>query len=356
MKKTVPYSAVLVAGGTGGHINAALAIGEALIGEGWRVRYLTGERPLDYKLFKGQSVRHLSSQPLRTNNPVKLITNLFKNLLSFLLILVEFLKERPKVIIGAGGYVCGPTLLAGFLLRIPVFVIEQNAVMGLTNRILGWISSRIFVHFSKTRGLSSKLTEKVRVVGNPTRKSIRPAPAKVYDGELKVLVFGGSLGAQQINKVIWDVLRAPAVLPLAIHHQLGGDVRAPELGTTALYVPLNYIEDMQEEYEWCDVIISRAGASTVSELAIIRKPVLIFPYPAATDNHQLFNAQIFQEESDFSVEVLDPNLPHEDAVGRTQEFLSKASRQELKYSKNPSPGNHTCDAVIREIKAHVGLA
>ncbi len=356
MKTQGSYSAVLVAGGTGGHINAALAIGEALSEDGWSVRYLTGQRALDYKLFKGQSVRHLSSQPLRTHNPVKLCANLLKNLWSFFLILFEFLRQRPKVVIGAGGYVCGPTLLAGYLLRIPVFIIEQNAVMGLTNRILGWISTRIFVHFSRTKGLSATLAGKVRVVGNPTRKAIKPVPAKAYDGELKVLVFGGSLGAQQINKVIWDVLRRPGLMPLAVHHQLGGDSRAPELSTTASYVPLTYIEDMQKEYEWCDVIIARAGASTVSELAIIRKPVLVFPFPAATDNHQLLNAQIFREESDFTVEVLDPLLPHEDAVRRTQEFLSKASLQELKYSKNPSPGNHTCDAVIREIKAHVGLA
>ncbi len=348
--------AVLVAGGTGGHINAALAIGEALSGDGWRVRYLTGQRPLDHKLFKGQAVRHLSSQPLRTSNPVKLAGNVLKNFLSFLVILFDFLRDRPRVIVGAGGYVCGPTLLAGYLLRIPVFIIEQNAVMGLTNRILGWISTRIFVHFSKTRGLSEALAKKVRVVGNPTRKAIRPAPTKAFDGELKVLVFGGSLGAQQINKVIWDVVRDPAVLPLSIHHQLGGETRAPVLATAVNYVPLAYIDDMQKEYEWCDVIVSRSGASTVSELAIIKKPVLIFPYPAATDNHQVLNAEIFRDEADFTVEVLDTKLPHDAAVRRTQEFLSKASRQELKYSKNPSSGNHTCDVVLREIKAHVGMA
>lgn len=348
--------AVLVAGGTGGHINAALAIGEALSSEGWSVQYLTGKRTLDYKLFKGQNVKHLASKPLRTNNPVQLVSNVALNFLSFISILFEFMKKRPKVIVGAGGYVCGPTLLAGFLLFIPVFIIEQNAVMGLTNRILGWISTRIFVHFTKTKGLSSHLAKKVRVVGNPTRKSIQPVPPKSFDGELRVLVFGGSLGAQQINKVIWDVLKNPSVEKITIHHQLGGDVKAPELETKVNYVPMNYIDNMQKEYEWCDVIISRSGASTVSELAIIKKPVLIFPYPAATDNHQVFNAQIFQEESDFTVEILDPKLGHDESVKRTQEFLSKASRQELKYSKTPSVGNHTCDEVLREIKTHVGMA
>lgn len=348
--------AVLVAGGTGGHINAALAIGEALSSEGWSVQYLTGKRPLDYKLFKGQNVRHLASKPLRTNNPVQLVSNVAMNLLSFISILIEFMKKRPKVIVGAGGYVCGPTLLAGYLLFIPVFIIEQNAVMGLTNRILGWISTRIFVHFTKTKGLSNHLAKKVRVVGNPTRKSIQPVLPKSFDGELRVLVFGGSLGAQQINKVIWDVLKYPSVEKITIHHQLGGEVKAPELETKVNYVPMNYIDNMQKEYEWCDVIISRSGASTVSELAIIKKPVLIFPYPAATDNHQVYNAQIFQEEADFTVEILDPKLSHDECVKRTQEFLSKASLQELKYTKTPSKGNHTCDEVLREIKTHVGMA
>ena len=119
---------------------------------------------------------------------------------------------------------------------------------------------------------------------------------------------------------------------------------------------VNYIEDIQNEYKWCDVIISRSGASTISELAIIKKPVLIFPFPAATDNHQFFNAEIFKSESDFTVEVLDPKLSHEDCVKRTQEFLSKASRQELKYAENPSPGNHTCDEILKEIKLHVRMA
>ena len=348
--------AVLVAGGTGGHINAAIAIGEALNSEGWKIQYLTGKRPLDYKLFKSPNVKHLDSRPLRTNNPFILIKNIIMNVVSFFSIFFEFLLKRPKVIVGAGGYVCGPTLLAGFLLFIPVFIIEQNAVMGLTNRILGWISTRIFVHFTRTQGLSKHLAKKVRVVGNPTRKAIQPVgPVKPHD-ELRVLVFGGSLGAAQINKVIFDFLKNPSAETLTIHHQIGGEQKLPEIETSVNYVPMNYIEDMQKEYEWCDVIISRSGASTVSELAIIKKPVLIFPYPAATDNHQVYNAEIFKEEADFTVEILDPKLSHEDALKRTQEFLFKASRQELKYSKMPSPGNHTCEEVLKEIKFHVGMA
>lgn len=356
MKQNNSGYAVLVAGGTGGHINAALAIGEALLAEGWDVQYLTGKRPLDYKLFKALRVKHLDSRPLRTNNPITLLKNIILNFVSFFSILFEFIKRRPKVIVGAGGYVCGPTLLAGFLLSIPVFIIEQNAVMGLTNRILGWISTRIFVHFSKTHGLSRHLEKKVRVVGNPTRKAIQPVTHNPPHDELRVLVFGGSLGAAQINKVIFDLLKDPPVSKLSIHHQIGGEQELPEFSTSVDYTPMNYIDDMQKEYQWCDVIISRSGASTVSELAIIKRPVLIFPFPAATDNHQFYNAQIFREESDFTVEILDPKLSHEESLKRTKEFLFKASQQGLKYSEKVSLGNHTCDEVLKEIKFHVGMA
>jgi UDP-N-acetylglucosamine--N-acetylmuramyl-(pentapeptide) pyrophosphoryl-undecaprenol N-acetylglucosamine transferase len=348
--------AVLVAGGTGGHINAALAVGEALVEQGYEILYLTGKRPLDYKLFKGQKVRHLDSKPLRTNNPLTLIKNILFNFISFFSIFFLYISKRPKFIVGAGGYVCGPTLLAGFLQGVPVFIIEQNAVMGLTNKILGWISSRIFVHFTKTKGLSPSLVKKVRVVGNPTRKSIQPVPAKLFDSNLKVLVFGGSLGATQINKVIFDLLKNSPVEKLSIHHQLGTGQKAPEISTNVKYQPMEYIDNIQAEYEWCDVIIARAGASTVSELAIIKKPVLIFPYPQATDNHQLYNAQIFKEESDFTVEVLDPKSPHEVCLQQTKDFLVKASKEALKYSQTPHSGNQTCSEILKEIQDHVGIS
>ena len=348
--------AVLVAGGTGGHINAALAVGEALKEQGYEISYLTGKRALDYKLFQGQIVRNLDSKPLRTKNPVQFMKNVALNLMSFLSIFFSFLKKRPEFIVGAGGYVCGPTLLAGYLQGIPVFIIEQNAVMGLTNKILGWISSRIFVHFTETKGLSPKLREKVRVVGNPTRKSIQPVPVKRVDGPLKVLVFGGSLGASQINDIIFDLVRNPPFVELSIHHQIGFSSMPDSLEAKVEYVPMSYIDNMQKEYEWCDVIIARSGASTVSELAIIKKPVLIIPFPQATDNHQWFNAEIFRKEADFSVEVLDPKIAHAEALKRVTEFLRQAHAGQLRLTKGSGAGNTTCDQVLKEIRAYVGLA
>jgi len=348
--------AVLVAGGTGGHINAAIALGEKCEEEGIRVIYLTGKRPLDYKLFSGKNVKHLDSRPLRTKNPFQFVKNILMNFFSFASIFIFYLKKRPKFIVGAGGYVCGPTLLAGFLQFIPVYIIEQNAVMGLTNKILGWFSSKIFVHFTETKGLSVALQKKTSVVGNPTRKSISPVKPKSVEDSLKVLVFGGSLGAQQINEVVWEILNEDLDFSIEIHHQIGGEQKIPDLKSGKNYVPMTYIDNMQEQYEWCDVIISRAGASTISELSIIRKPVLIFPFPKATDNHQFYNAKILEKESDFTVEVLDPKISKNEAVQITRSFFHRAYHQTLKYSKTEVKKNTTCDQILREIKFHVGMA
>lgn len=343
--------AVLVAGGTGGHINAALAVGEALQERNYEVSYLTGKRHLDYKLFAGQKVRHLNSRPLRTKNPFTLLKNVALNLVSFLMILGTYLRRRPEFVVGAGGYVCGPTLLAAFILGIPVYIIEQNAVMGLTNRILGWISKKIFVHFSETRGLSPNLSSRVRVVGNPTRKAIQPPKVKTSSEKLRVLVFGGSLGAAQINEVIYEIVKNPPFSHLSIHHQTGS-TDLPRLESSIDYHPVTYMDKIQEEYEWCDVIISRSGASTVSELRIIKKPTLIFPFPQATDNHQVFNAEILKKESDFDVVVLSPKLSKSEAVERTKEFLLKARDHELLESSSPASPNSTCEMILKEIGVH----
>jgi UDP-N-acetylglucosamine--N-acetylmuramyl-(pentapeptide) pyrophosphoryl-undecaprenol N-acetylglucosamine transferase len=334
--------AVLVAGGTGGHINAALAIGEALMDKSYEIAYLTGKRHLDYKLFASHKVKHLNSRPLRTKNPFTLIQNIFLNLASFLNILGYYLK------IGAGGYVCGPTLLAAYLLGIPVFIIEQNAVMGLTNRILGWLAKKIFVHFSETKGLSPNLSARVRVVGNPTRKSIQPPGPKKESDSIRVLVFGGSLGASQINDVIYEIVKNPPFENLEIHHQTGSQ-KIPEFTSSIIYRAQAYIDNIQEEYEWCDVIISRSGASTVSELRIIKKPTLIFPFPQATDNHQVFNAEILRKESDFDVIILPPRISKDEAVASTVDFLRRAREKELLESTSPSLQNRTCEEILKEI-------
>jgi UDP-N-acetylglucosamine--N-acetylmuramyl-(pentapeptide) pyrophosphoryl-undecaprenol N-acetylglucosamine transferase len=341
---------VLVAGGTGGHINAAIAIGEKCIEKNFEVLYITGKRPLDYKLYKDQNVIHIDSQALRTKNPFKFLLSIIKNIKSFFQIMILFIKKRPRVVIGCGGYVCGPTLLAGFLTGLPVYILEQNAFMGLTNKILGWISTKIFVHFKQTKGLSSKLKHKCVVVGNPVRKSISNVKISPIESPLKVLVFGGSLGATQINLIIEKFAENYSQKPIWIIHQTGNELPfTKKIPDNIKYERFKYLDEIQKQYEWCDIIISRSGASTVSELRIVKKPVLIFPYPQATDNHQYYNANELKKESSFTVEVSAIKNSEEQNLEILNNFINDAINGKLNSDNEISKVQDSSLEILKEV-------
>ncbi len=347
--------AVLVAGGTGGHINAAIAMGERLQAQRYEVSYLTGQRPLDYKLFAKLPVEHLASWPLRTKNPIKLLNSLFKNFVVFLKIFKTFRARRPDFVVGAGGYVCGPTLLAARLQGIPVFIFEQNAVLGLTNKLLARLSTVIFTHFRDTQGIPASLNSKVRVVGNPTRSSIAHTSPRSPDGHLRVLVFGGSLGATQINDLVGEWVQRDQESQVTVIHQTGQE-QAPKFtpGRNVTYQPTKYLDNIQEQYAWCDVLIARAGASTVAELRIVRKPCFIIPFPQATDNHQWWNALRYRDEVDYDVDVVEPRAPRSEMAERLAAFLTKAKAGTLRTSQITPLAVDSGEVALREIFRHVG--
>lgn len=346
---------VLVAGGTGGHINAAIALGERLRSRGYEVQFLTGQRPLDHKLFHGLDARHLESWPLRTKNPVKLVRSLVKNFRVFVEIYRSFKQQRPAFAVGAGGYVCGPTLLAAKLQGVPVFIIEQNAVLGLTNRLLAKFSDLILTHFKNTRNLPARLQSKVRVVGNPTRSSIVYSAPRVIEAPLRVLVFGGSLGAQQINRAIELLLQGDHGLKLDVIHQTGVEAQAPVSPAAGIvYRSSKYIDSIQHDYAWADVVVARAGASTVSELRIIRKPCFLVPYPQATDNHQVWNASELLGEKVCSVRIANENSAPESLRDQLVDFFKSALRGELQASQDGIIAVDSAGKAIEEIIRHVG--
>ncbi len=354
MKKN---NVVLVAGGTGGHINAAIALGDACKQKGFEVLYLTGERPLDYKLFSGQNAIHLKSSALRYKNPFKLLQGFLKNFITFISLLIQLYKISPKFVVGAGGYVCGPSLLAAYILRIPVYIIEQNSVMGLTNRILGVFSRKIFVHFQKTQGLKSRLLSKVVVAGNPVRNEINilDYPQRVIQNQLNILVFGGSLGAQEINILISELCQMTFEFKISIHHQTGLENKdlTSKISPNIEYKSFKYIENMGEEYQWADLVIARAGASTVGELRVVQKSSILIPYPFATDNHQEFNAIELKDEKRFDVFVHTAKELKNDNC----QLLRKILTEVFGKLKNPSPWHSNRDKsteiVISEILKNV---
>jgi len=215
------------------------------------------------------------------------------------------LRLAPSCVVGMGGYVAGPAGVAAWLMRKPLLIQEQNAVAGTSNRMLAPLASKVFTGFS---GAFPKRVDAV-TVGNPIRAELLHQGAQLgysYRGQrpLQLLIIGGSLGAKAINNVMPGVLRELSSKGVAhdidVRHQCGelhtddvknayGEMLGSQVEVSA------FIEDMAEAYSWADIVLCRAGALTVSELAIMGRPSILVPLPQAIDDHQTYNARSLVE-------------------------------------------------------------
>lgn len=300
---------IICAGGTGGHINAALSLAD-IFKDDYRVRFISGTRKLDLKLFKNTDVKHLNGKPLRSKNPLILLKNVTINILVFFQILNLYLLQRPSFVIGTGGYICGPSLLVAKILLIPIFIVEQNAAAGLTNKILSKISDLVFISFKNTLGIIN--SKKVIYSKNPIRSNI-VFSKNIINEKINILIFGGSLGAKQLEKAAHKLSESESYM---IKHQVGLGNKSSFKNEN--YEQIEYIDNMQELYNWSNIIIARSGASTVSELELVKRPSVLVPFKHATDNHQYLNAKSIKEEEHFHVEVVD-STKNEDEV--TEDIL-----------------------------------
>jgi UDP-N-acetylglucosamine--N-acetylmuramyl-(pentapeptide) pyrophosphoryl-undecaprenol N-acetylglucosamine transferase len=220
----------------------------------------------------------------------------FKILLASLQSLAVMLRFRPMAVLGMGGFVAGPGGLITWLLRRPLLLHEQNAVVGLTNRLLSKIATKTMVAFPEV--LSS--LPRAIVTGNPVRGAITslPAPELRYrprHGQIRMLVLGGSLGARAVNEGVPEALRRiPRAARPEVWHQAGQQlIEAAQQAYRTAEVEARiepFIEDMEQAYAWADVVVCRAGALTVAELAAAGVAAILVPYPHAVDDHQTQNA------------------------------------------------------------------
>ncbi len=288
-------SVVIMAGGTGGHVFPALAIAARLRERGLAVSWLGTRRGLEAELVPraGIEVDWISIAGLRGNGLLGWLLAPFRLAIALLQALAALRRRRPAAVLGLGGFVAGPGGVAARLLALPLVIHEQNAIAGLTNALLARLATRVLEAFPGTfppaRGALS--------TGNPVRAEIAalPSPATRFagrSGPLRLLVLGGSLGAAALNAT---VPAAAARLPgqLAIRHQCGrrqmDEARRAyaEAGVTAELLP--FIDDMAAAYGWADLVVCRAGALTVAELAAAGVGALLVPYPYAVDDHQTAN-------------------------------------------------------------------
>jgi UDP-N-acetylglucosamine--N-acetylmuramyl-(pentapeptide) pyrophosphoryl-undecaprenol N-acetylglucosamine transferase len=295
---------VIAGGGTGGHLFPGVAIAEEL-----RAREVDAEitfvgtaRGIEARVLPelGWPLELIEVSGLKTVGLVGAIKGLFRLPRAWWQARALLVRLQPDAVIGVGGYASGPVVLAAKLRGIPIAICEQNSIPGLTNKILGRLARRVFLSFETSRKFFKP--SKIVMAGNPVRRelvarlSAPPFLDGAHDERIHVLVSGGSLGAVAVNDLAAQALIVLANdHALAITHQTGEKdleataARYRDAGVTADCRA--FIKDMAATYLAADLVIGRAGATTVAELAIAGKPAVFIPYPFAADNHQELNAQ-----------------------------------------------------------------
>lgn len=296
---------MMMAAGTGGHVFPALAVAKELQQQGVEVSWLATPSGMENRLLKNQNIPiyQIDIQGVRGNGVLRKLAAPFK-ILKATLSAMRYMKQlNVEAVAGFGGYVAGPGGLAARALGIPVIIHEQNAVAGFTNTQLSRISKTVCQAFPNTFATNEKV-EKVQTTGNPVRKEITEIlnPSWRYQerekaGEpLRILIVGGSLGAQALNERVPEALKQLNV-PLNVYHQCGQNHAETTLARydgkpDQLNVDVQpFIENMAEAYSKADLIICRAGALTVTEIATAGVAAIFVPLPSAVDDHQTANAK-----------------------------------------------------------------
>jgi UDP-N-acetylglucosamine--N-acetylmuramyl-(pentapeptide) pyrophosphoryl-undecaprenol N-acetylglucosamine transferase len=292
---------LIMAGGTGGHVFPALACAREFQARGYKVHWLGTPRGIENELVPqaGFALHLINVTGLRGKGRFSLLKAplmLIKALIQARKVVREL---KPVCVVGFGGYVTGPGGLAAKLAKVPLIIHEQNAVAGTANRSLASFASRVCEAFPNTFAAS----EKRRTTGNPVRVELfLETPRQALAGrKARLLVLGGSLGAEPLNKLLPEALsQVSAELRPEVFHQAGKQhdeitaERYRNLGVEAQVAP--FIKDMAQAYGWADLVVCRAGALTISELAAAGLPSLLVPLPHAIDDHQSRNADYLAHE------------------------------------------------------------
>ena len=331
MTATMPHVLVM-AGGTGGHVFPGLAVASALREHGCRVSWLGSAQGMETALVPqaGLELFTLPVTGLRGKSLASRLLAPWRLGISLWSALALMLRLRPDVVVGFGGFASGPGGLMASALGRPLLVHEQNAVAGLTNRWLARIADQVFAAFPDS------FPESVgcRTIGNPIRREIEeiPPPGTRWsgrEGPLRLLVLGGSLGALKLNQAVPAALaKLPAVARPLVRHQAGErTLAAAREAYRAAGVDVDvsaFITDIAAAYGWADLVICRAGALTVSEIAAAGLAAVFVPYPHAVDDHQTANAR-FLVNAGAAWSIPDAEL----TGGRLAELLATLDRDAL---------------------------
>ena len=350
---------VIMAGGTGGHIYPALACAQLLLDKGVKVVWLGSKGGMEERLVPEQEIplRTISIKGVRGKGIAGLVFAPFRILHAIGQAVAHLRNLKPDVVLGMGGFVAGPGGVAARLLGIPLAIHEQNAVAGTTNKLLSKLSS------VRLQAFDGALSNAVSV-GNPIRNDILEQRVRVSRSgtarPLRLLVVGGSLGAQAINDVMPKVLAEwPFSQRLDVWHQTG--IRNFE-AVSELYKEAKvdarveaYLDNMDQAYYWADIVLCRAGAMTVSELAVAGLPSILVPYPHAIDDHQTANAR-YLEKVGAAYLLPQPQLSCEKIISLLSEFVEGEEKllkmgEQAKLVAHPNATRDVVAHCLRLIKS-----
>jgi UDP-N-acetylglucosamine--N-acetylmuramyl-(pentapeptide) pyrophosphoryl-undecaprenol N-acetylglucosamine transferase len=293
---------VLIAGGgTGGHLFPGIALAEEVSTRHHKndVVFVGTDRGLEARVVPaaGYKLETIPARGLKGMGLGRFLLGLLALPRAFAASWRILRRYRPDVVVGVGGYASGPVVLAAWMQRVPTCVQEQNALPGFTNKVLGKLVRVVFIAFEDARRFFP--ARKVQLIGNPIRSKLTDnyLRSRVDHARFTVLVFGGSLGARRLNALVVEALDSLGEVKDSLHfvHQTG---KADLDGVRKAYAEKGYsaevtefIDDMSAAYAGADLVVCRAGATTVAELTVCKKASILVPFPFATDNHQEVNAR-----------------------------------------------------------------
>lgn len=292
---------VLVAGGTGGHLFPALVIAEKIkkekgncqIYSDKRCENILKENSYDFKIIFSSPIKFKSIEFFL--NIIKIFFGIIQSLFYF-----SLKKTRPSLVVGFGGYTCFPSIIAAYILKIPIIIHEQNAIMGLTNRILSKLSNKIALSFKNTMYASKNST----YTGMPIRKEFYTTNGNINNNKIFFLIIGGSQGAHFFSKLIPDILFSLSNRELSklsiVQQAKTSEIKKLE----NIYKKMNvdykvksFFNNIAAEMKQADIIFSRTGASSLAEIKACSKFSILFPLPNSADNHQRENAREFSKNN-----------------------------------------------------------
>lgn len=343
---------LILAGGTGGHIFPALAVAGALREQGLTPCWMGAAHGMEERIVPthGIPLSLIPIRGIRGKGWMRQVLAPFAIVRATLAAISLIRRIRPGVVLGMGGFVSGPGGLAAWLCRKPLIIHEQNALPGVTNRLLARLAARVLCAYPSAFPPDTG----AQVTGNPVRREIveaaRSMEERAHPEPLRILVLGGSLGARSLNRAAPETLAGfDGAQRFEILHQTGehdADAVAAhyrELGCVARVAP--FIAEMADAYAWADCVICRAGALTLAELCVMGLPAVIIPFPHAVDDHQTLNARHLSEQG-AAVLLPDADLSPATLAAALHSIIDDPARRQAMAARARALGKPTATAEV----------